>query len=79
MNTIEDLEADQEERRKLFPEDAEKIQAYIQKLKEVIEEGKHLPITVLVDDPSGNSYIKNPCAPHEDKKVKIQRYVRSIK
>jgi zinc finger protein len=32
----------------------------------------------VVDDPSGNSFIKNPYAPNVDKKVKIEKYLRSV-
>lgn len=35
-------------------------------------------MTVVVDDPSGNSYIKNPLAPQLDKSLNIKNFQRNI-
>ncbi|GMM34230.1 zinc finger-containing protein [Saccharomycopsis crataegensis] len=56
---IEDLESDQEKRKEIQPEIYDKIDAYIKKVKSCIngDEGC-LPLTVVVDDPAGNSWIE---------------------
>lgn len=37
-------------------------------------EGYTFPFTLKVDDPSGNSYVKNPYAPSSDPEMKIEKY-----
>jgi len=39
--------------------------------------GTKLPFTFIFDDPSGNSYIKNPNYPGKDPKVEITHYKRT--
>ncbi|GAA99201.1 uncharacterized protein L969DRAFT_86413 [Mixia osmundae IAM 14324] len=60
--TIDDLEFQQPARRNLTPDVADKIDALIQKLQELLlgrEEGQAFkPFTVRLDDPSGNSYLE---------------------
>jgi zinc finger protein len=86
-NTIEDLKADQDQRRVSFlpsylifqevqPEVADKIDEFIKKLENILT-GVGLPVTFIVDDPSGNSYIKNPLAPNADPQMKVENYDRS--
>ena len=36
-----------------------------------------MPFTVIIDDPSGLSFIKNPFAPKLDSKMKIENYNRT--
>lgn len=64
-STIEGLQAVQEERRKVDPETAKKIDDYCDTLKEY-SEGKRYPFKFIVEDPSGNSYVQNPSAPTAD-------------
>lgn len=59
QDMIIDLEADQEERKKLQPELYEKIQEVIDKINLYINaEPGTLPLTVSIDDPAGNSWIE---------------------
>nr|CAG4641721.1 EOG090X06TU [Eurycercus lamellatus] len=72
---IAGLEQDQPVRKALDPESAEKIEAFIQTLADV----KNLknPFTIIIDDPSGNSFIENPNAPHADSALTTTHYVRN--
>jgi zinc finger protein len=65
-DTIRDLELDQPARLELAPEIHGKIQALVDKLKLIVEDGKDeggveskMPVfTIKLDDPSGNSFIE---------------------
>uniref|UniRef100_A0A9R1SED0 Zinc finger protein ZPR1 n=2 Tax=Cyprinus carpio TaxID=7962 RepID=A0A9R1SED0_CYPCA len=62
-------------RRATDPAVAEKIEEFIQrfkKLKEVEEE-----FTLIIDDPSGNSFIENPFAPQKDTALTVTHYKRT--
>lgn len=61
-NTISELMLYQEERRRQMPEQAIQVALFIQKLTS-FKEGDHLPFTFEIEDPSGNSFIKNPFSP----------------
>ncbi|ODV86542.1 hypothetical protein CANARDRAFT_27736 [[Candida] arabinofermentans NRRL YB-2248] len=56
---IDDLEMDQPQRKEIQPETYIKIEEFIKKVRSTInaEEGR-LPITLMLDDPSGNSWIE---------------------
>lgn len=45
---------------------------------ELIQTGKMLDMTVILDDPSGNSYLQNVYAPEEDPYMKTERYERDF-
>uniref|UniRef100_A0A8C1A370 Zinc finger protein 259 n=1 Tax=Cyprinus carpio carpio TaxID=630221 RepID=A0A8C1A370_CYPCA len=69
------LEQDQPIRKATDPAVAEKIEEFIQrfkKLKEVEEE-----FTLIIDDPSGNSFIENPFAPQKDTALTVTHYKRT--
>ncbi|XP_062870145.1 zinc finger protein ZPR1 [Trichomycterus rosablanca] len=69
------LEQDQPIRRATDPEVADKIDQFIQKLKkrkDVEEE-----FTLIIDDPSGNSFIENPLAPQKDQSLTVVYYKRT--
>ncbi|XP_067288848.1 zinc finger protein ZPR1 [Pseudorasbora parva] len=69
------LEQDQSVRKATDPVVAEKIDEFIQrlkKLKEVEEE-----FTIVIDDPSGNSFIENPFAPQKDTALSVTYYNRT--
>lgn len=53
-----------------------KIQSIIKKLDDVVNE-KNLPVTLTLDDPSGNSFIENPFAPQSDPYIKVKYYERT--
>jgi zinc finger protein len=42
-----------------------------------LKDGKSYPFTFTIDDPSGNSYIKNPNAPAKDIKLREVKYYRT--
>ncbi|RNA00407.1 zinc finger ZPR1 [Brachionus plicatilis] len=44
---------------------------------EMIENGHLLNVTIIIDDPSGNSYLQNVYAPDEDPNMKVERYERN--
>jgi zinc finger protein len=52
-----DLEEKQDERRRVQPDIAEKVQAVIDGLAAMLD-GSRFPFTVSVDDPAGNSWIE---------------------
>ena len=54
---VEDLEADQPQRKEAQPEVAEKIDEVIQNINSY-RNGEKFPLTVSVDDPAGNSWIE---------------------
>eukprot|EP01103_Thecamoeba_quadrilineata_P015694 TRINITY_DN5037_c0_g1_i1.p1 TRINITY_DN5037_c0_g1~~TRINITY_DN5037_c0_g1_i1.p1 ORF type:complete len:450 (-),score=70.62 TRINITY_DN5037_c0_g1_i1:1556-2905(-) len=64
-------------RRVEHPELAEKIEQFAEKL-EGYANGNHLPFTIIVDDPSGNSFVENPSAPARDPNIEIVQYFRSL-
>ena len=74
--TIEGLNDMQEERRKYDPATAVKIDEYVQKIQEFID-GRRFPFTLIMEDPSGNSFIQNPNAPNKDVYMKTEYYPRT--
>ncbi|CDW90766.1 zinc finger [Stylonychia lemnae] len=74
--TIEGLQDLQEERRKVDPATAEKIDDFVNRMQDYID-GKKFPFTFIVDDPSGNSYVQNPNAPSKDEYCTTEFYPRS--
>lgn len=53
----DDLDSDQPVRKVMDPDTFSKIEAIVGKLNQAIA-GELLPLTVVVDDPSGNSYVE---------------------
>lgn len=45
---------------------------------ELIKNGQLLDVTVILDDPSGNSYLQNVYAPEDDPNMKIEHYERNF-
>ena len=41
-------------------------------------EGNKFPLTVELEDPSGNSFIKNPYAPSDDPQMKKIKFTRTM-
>ncbi len=70
------LEQDQPVRRASDPEVAEKIDEFIQKLRKLKEVENEF--TVVIDDPSGNSFVENPVAPQKDEALTVTRFKRTI-
>ncbi|KAJ1728138.1 nucleolar zinc-finger protein, partial [Coemansia biformis] len=81
---IEDLESDQEQRREAMPEAFQAIETLLARLRGTLElpeddSGAASPhaFTLVVDDPTGNSYVENLCAPSADPKMSINHYRRT--
>ena len=75
--SIEGISALQEERRRFDPAIAAKLDEFIAKLTQY-QEGKVLPFTFEVIDPSGNSFIQNPNAPQIDENLQCEKFQRSL-
>lgn len=69
------LEQDQAVRRATDPDVAVKIDEFVTKLKAV--KNVESEFTVVIDDPSGNSFIENLCAPQADPDLIVTRYKRT--
>ncbi|TRY52887.1 ZPR1-type Zinc finger containing protein [Cryptosporidium tyzzeri] len=74
--TIQGLSLNQEARIAQDQEVGGKIEKIINNLKGYLE-GKGLPFTIKLDDPSGNSFIQNPIAPLVDHNMKRKLYDRT--
>ncbi|KAL4577794.1 hypothetical protein LXL04_013908 [Taraxacum kok-saghyz] len=75
LRASEELQALQEERKKVDPQTAEAIDKFISKLKECAT--GNFPFTFILDDPAGNSFVENPFAPSSDPSLRIELYDRS--
>ncbi|XP_066984816.1 zinc finger protein ZPR1 [Macrobrachium rosenbergii] len=73
--TIEGLSQDQSDRRLYHPEIAEQIEEFISKIEELLD--CKTDFTVVVDDPSGNTFIENPIAPQQDPYLIRKTYKRT--
>ncbi|XP_063901809.1 zinc finger protein ZPR1-like [Zophobas morio] len=71
QEAIYGLQYDQPARREKCQEEADKIDIFIEKLKELAN-GKDFMF--ILDDPSGNSFIENPHAPNADPKLTLEKY-----
>lgn len=69
------LEQDQPVRRATDPEVAEKIEEFIQKLKNLKQVENEF--TLVIEDPSGNSFVENPVAPQKDESLTVTRFRRT--
>ncbi|PIA14174.1 zf-ZPR1-domain-containing protein [Coemansia reversa NRRL 1564] len=81
---IEDLAADQEQRKEETPEVFQAIESILGKLRNSLtlpeEDGAETSphaFTLVVDDPTGNSYVENLCAPNPDPKLTVRHYRRT--
>ncbi|GAB1602888.1 zinc finger protein ZPR1-like, partial [Argonauta hians] len=74
-NAISGLEFQQPLRKIQQPELAEKLDGFIIKLKKLLE--MEQPFTLIIDDPSGNSFLENPHAPNKDVEMLVHNYKRS--
>ncbi|KAM7401709.1 hypothetical protein PAMP_017004 [Pampus punctatissimus] len=69
------LEQDQVVRRAADPEVAVKIDEFIQKLRKLKEVESEF--TLVIEDPSGNSFVENPSAPQKDEALTVSRFKRT--
>ncbi|XP_006890869.1 PREDICTED: zinc finger protein ZPR1 [Elephantulus edwardii] len=74
---ISGLEQDQPTRRASEETIAERIDEFIVKLKALKQVAS--PFTLIIDDPSGNSFVENPFAPQKDDALVITHYNRTSK
>ncbi|KAK8940782.1 hypothetical protein KSP39_PZI009907 [Platanthera zijinensis] len=65
----------QEERRKVDPGTAEAIDNFLINLRSFAE--GNASFSFILDDPAGNSFIENPCAPMQDPFLSIMFYERT--
>lgn len=70
------LEQDQPIRRAADPQVAEKIDEFIQKLSNL--KAVKSEFTVVIEDPSGNSFVENPVAPQKDENLTVSRFNRTV-
>ncbi|KAI4370309.1 hypothetical protein MLD38_018672 [Melastoma candidum] len=75
VRAADELQALQEERRKIDPQTADAIDQFLVKLKACASGVS--PFTFILDDPAGNSFIENPFAPSPDPSLSIQFYERT--
>ncbi|XP_043694775.1 zinc finger protein ZPR1 homolog [Telopea speciosissima] len=75
LRAVDELQALQEERKKVVPETAEALDHFLMKLKSCAAGDG--PFTFILDDPAGNSFIENPCAPSSDPSLTIKFYERT--
>lgn len=73
---VSGLEQDQAVRRAADPEVADKIDEFILKLKKLKEVENEF--TLVIDDPSGNSFVENPVAPQKDEALTVSQFKRTI-
>lgn len=72
QRAIEGLEQDQTVRRIMQPDVASQIDSFIEKFKNLPR-----PFHLIIDDPSGNSFVENPHAPKPDPGLKVTHYQRT--
>ncbi|KAK9279890.1 hypothetical protein L1049_013573 [Liquidambar formosana] len=72
---VDELQALQEERKKVDPQTAEAIDQFLLKLKACAT--GDISFTFILDDPAGNSFIENPFAPSLDPSLTIKFYERT--
>ncbi|KAJ8280096.1 hypothetical protein GJAV_G00050490 [Gymnothorax javanicus] len=72
---IAGLEQEQPIRKATSPEVAEKIDKFIEKLRKLKD--VETEFTLVIDDPSGNSFVENPYAPQKDEALSVSYYKRT--
>lgn len=70
------LEQDQPGRRAADPEVAHRIDEFIQKLQKLKDVENEF--TLVIEDPSGNSFVENPVAPQKDEALTVTRFKRTV-
>lgn len=75
QNAIDGLQDQQPVRKIMHPDIASKIDDITGKLEE-FKSGEH-PFTFILEDPSGNSFVENPCVPDNDPFLSIEMFTRT--
>jgi len=80
QRAVQGLEQEQPVRRALNPEVADQIDAFIDRLKALMTPVSDVttPFTMIIEDPSGNSFIENPSAPRLDPNLTQKHWKRSL-
>ena len=73
---IENLQGEVEAKKDTEAELAQKLRDFVQKLTDM-KELKCGPFEIVLDDPSGDSFIENPIAPNKDAQLTMSHYKRS--
>ncbi|XP_044138200.1 zinc finger protein ZPR1 [Bufo gargarizans] len=73
--TIAGLQQEQPLRRAENAQVAKKIEEFISKLQSL--KNGETPFTIIIDDPSGNSFVENPFVPQKDEALTVTHYRRS--
>jgi len=77
QTSIDGLEQDQVLRRIQHPELAAKLDEFIEKLRVLLTVAE--PFQLIIDDPTGNSFLENPFAPSKDPHLVVGHYSRTHK
>ncbi|WVZ60650.1 hypothetical protein U9M48_010642 [Paspalum notatum var. saurae] len=75
MRAVDELQALQDEIKKVDPQKAEAIDQFLLKLKSL--GSGQAAFTFILDDPAGNSFIENPHAPSSDPLLSVRFYERT--
>ncbi|XP_026389880.1 zinc finger protein ZPR1 homolog isoform X2 [Papaver somniferum] len=75
LRAVNELEALQDERKRVDPETAEALDRFLMKLNSCAK--GDASFTFILDDPSGNSFIENPFAPSVDPSLTLKFYERT--
>lgn len=75
MRAVDELQALQDERKKVDPQKAEAIDQFLLKLRSL--GSGEAAFTFILDDPAGNSFIENPHAPLLDPLLSVRFYERT--
>ncbi|CAL4919207.1 unnamed protein product [Urochloa decumbens] len=75
MRAADELQALQDERKKVDPQKAEAIDQFLLKLRSL--GSGEAAFTFILDDPAGNSFIENPHAPSSDPLLSVRFYERT--
>ena len=74
---IDDIRKEQPVRKVIDEHLYQKIEEFLIKLED-LKSQKGLPWTIVIDDPSGLSFIKNPHAPKNDPQITIEYINRTV-
>jgi len=58
------------------PASADAVEGFLARLRALCE-GRGFPFTLVLDDPSGNSFLENPLAPRHDPRLRVHYYTRT--
>lgn len=75
QRTMEGLNQDQSARRLEDPDTALRIENFIDEIERLLTPGQHF--TIIIDDPTGNSFVENPKTLKEDPQLKRTLYKRT--